>query len=28
MLGQNDQNIGEDFSPLPIDDILWNVSFV
>ena len=22
MLGQNDQNIGEDFSPLPIDDIL------
>jgi hypothetical protein len=22
ILGQNDQNIGEDYSPLPIDDIL------
>jgi len=22
ILGQNDQNVGEDYSPLPIDDIL------
>jgi hypothetical protein len=28
MLGQNDQNIGEDFSPLPITDIIWNVCSV